>query len=371
MRVLILSCNTGGGHNSAGSAIQEYFQKEGVDCEMANALSFGSPVYEQFVTKGHVFIYRNMPRLFGLGYRFEERYHPEGRRSALYRGNAGYADALYQYILENGFDTVICVHIFAASAMTEIRRKYAPPLRMYFVATDYTCSPGVSDLDMDACFLPHAKLVTEFRANGLPEERLIPTGIPVRQAFYEKEDRCAARRRLGLPEHGRLVLLMCGSMGAGPIRRMVARLAAKLPEGASLVVMCGNNQELRTELLRSVKSARVSILGYCEQVPLYMDAADILLTKAGGLSSTEAAVKRLPILFMDAVPGCETRNLAFFLGNGYADTRDTVRELVDLACAYLADPACGERLVNNLEEDFPKDAAGNIYAHVAVKCLEG
>lgn len=365
MRVLILSCNTGGGHNSAGLAIREYFQRKRIDCEMADALSFGNPVYEQIVTKGHVFVYRNMPRLFGLGYRFEERCHPEGHKSMIYRTNAGYADKLYRYILEHGYDTVICVHIFAASAMTEIRRKYHPPLKIYFVATDYTCSPGVSDLEMDAFFIPHEKLTDEFCRNGLPGAALVPSGIPVRQDFYRKTDRRSARRQLGLSEYGPLALLMCGSMGAGPVRRIAARLAAKLPENASLVVICGNNRMLQTELLRTIKSPQVRILGYCTQVPLYMDAADVLLTKAGGLSATEAAVKRLPILFMDAVPGCETRNLEFFLGNGYADTRDTVRELTDLACAYLRDPARGKCLTEALDAGFPRNAAEKIYAYMA------
>ena len=364
MRELILSCNTGGGHNSTAMALKESFQKISVPCEIMDVLSFGNPLYEQIVTKGHVFLYRNMPRLFGLGYRFEERRHPEGHKSIVYRLQTGYADRLYRYITENEFDTAVCVHVFAAAALTEIRKKYAPALRMYFVATDYTCSPGVSDLTMDAYFIPHAKLIPEFLDNGLPEERLISTGIPVRQVFCEKAEQRTARHRLGLPETGRLALLMCGSMGAGPVRRIVARLTAKLPDGASLVVICGSNRALQTELSRTIRSTRVRILGYSEQISLYMDAADVLLTKAGGLTSTEAAIKRLPILFMDAVPGCETRNLAFFLGNGYADTRDTVRELVDLVCAYLKNPALGKRLVNNLVSSFPQNAAENLCTYL-------
>ena len=195
MHVLILSCNTGEGHNSAGRAIKEYFLSQNIPCEMADTLSFGNHAYEQFIIKGHIFAYRNMPHLFGLGYQVEERFHPEDRKSVLYRSNISYADRLYRYIQLNGFDTVICVHIFAASAMTEIRVRYAPLLRVYFVATDYTCSPGVSDLDMDAFFVPHEKLIPEFTANGLPAGKLIPTGIPVRRAFYEKTDSVTARRQ--------------------------------------------------------------------------------------------------------------------------------------------------------------------------------
>ena len=253
--------------------------------------------------------------------------------------------------------------------MTEIRRRYAPRLRMYFVATDYTCSPGVCDLEMDAYFIPHKKLIPEFVANGLPREKLVPSGIPVRWVFYDKTDANAARRQLGLPEYNRIVLIMCGSMGAGPIRRIVNRLAAKLPPSAALVVICGNNRTLQAELTRTAASGRVYILGYCSQVERYMDACDLILTKAGGLSSTEAAAKRLPILYMDAVPGCETRNLVFFLSNGYADSRDTVQSLVDLTCDYLTDPALGERLINNLERDFPKNAAENLYAYVLAKAF--
>ena len=106
---------------------------------------------------------------------------------------------------------------------------------------------------------------------------------------------------LRLPEVGRMVLLCCGSMGCGPMEELTEELSGRLPEGAFLVVICGTNTVLREKLAaRGLKRTRV--VGFTEKMSLYMDAADLYLTKAGGLSTTEALVKRLsPFTVMAAV----------------------------------------------------------------------
>lgn len=104
-----------------------------------------------------------------------------------------------------------------------------------------------------------------------------------------------------------------------------------------------------------------------------MDAADLILTKPGGLSTTEAAVKALPMLFINAVPGCETRNIEFFLNNGCADMRDTDIELCDAVCDYLENPEKLKKMSLQIAEEFGGCASENIYNYVCkdVDCLYG
>ena len=97
--------------------------------------------------------------------------------------------------------------------MTELKKRRKINIRSYFVATDYTCSPGVNQTAMDAYFIPHKKLIKEFADNGLPMSRIIPSGIPVRRDFYNKTEPQKAKRTLSLPQDKRVALLMCGSMG--------------------------------------------------------------------------------------------------------------------------------------------------------------
>ena len=115
MRVLILSCNTGEGHNSCAEALREYFTAQGAVCIVEDALRFLSDGMSDFISHWHTRIYRHMPDLFRTGYRFVE-VHPsllqEG--SVVYRALTGGAGRLYRFLAEGGYDTVICVHVFAA-----------------------------------------------------------------------------------------------------------------------------------------------------------------------------------------------------------------------------------------------------------------
>lgn len=365
MRLLILSCNTGEGHNSAAKAIKEQFVKQNAECDIKDALAFWSPEKSKLISKGHVFIYRNMPKLFGVSYRFEENHPPKnGDESLIYELVTKGCDSLSEFLAENSYDAIICTHVFSAMMVTELKRRCKVSLPCYFVATDYTCSPGVNQTSMDAYFIPHKRLIPEFAENGLPVSKLIPSGIPVRSAFYKKTDKDEARRTLGLPESRKTVLLMCGSMGCGPIKSLAEELPEYMPASSTLVIICGSNVKLFKLLTKKQLPQNCHVIGFTNKMPLYMDAADLILTKPGGLSTTEAAVKALPMLFINAVPGCETRNIEFFLNNGCADMRDTDLELCDAVCDYLEDPVKLKSVSETLSEEFFGNATECIYEYV-------
>lgn len=374
MRLLILSCNTGEGHNSAAKAIKERFIKNNSQCDIKDALAFWSPEKSKLISKGHVFIYRKMPKLFGVSYRFEENHPPkDGDESLIYDLVTKGCEGLYAFLSENSYDAVICTHVFSAMMMTELKKRRKINIPSYFVATDYTCSPGVNQTLMNAYFIPHKKLIPEFEKNGIAASRLVPTGIPVKDAFYIKTDKIRARRELSLPENRKIVLLMCGSMGCGPIKTLAETLPQQMPPYATLVVICGSNVKLFKSLVRKQLPENTRVIGYTGKMPLYMDAADLILTKPGGLSTTEAAVKGLPMIFINAVPGCETRNIEFFLNNGCADMRDSDIELCDAVCDYLENPEKLEKMSKILKEEFSGCATESILEYVSkeVGCLYG
>ena len=97
---------------------------------------------------------------------------------------------------------------------------------------------------------------------------------------------------------------------------------------------------------------------------LYMDAADLILTKAGGLSTTEALMKRLPMVYINAVPGCETRNLEFMVSHGYARTADTPEALTELVCSLLREPETLAAWRETLARAFPTPAVEKIYSYL-------
>ena len=352
MRVLILSCNTGEGHNSCGRALQRAFQANGIPCDMEDAFGFFSEKGSRFITSGFVGVYRHVPKLFSRGYQFAEE-HPSVFRedSPAYRVLTAGARKVMDFIADGGYDTVLCTHVFSALILTEGLRREPMSLRTAFVATDYTCSPSCADSRLDTYFIPAESLKTEYAACGIPEEKLVASGIPLRPEFAVRGDRSAARQALGLPEDCRHLLVMCGSMGCGPIREMVDEMAARLPENCHISVICGTNRQLEEELRGEYgQHEQIRIHGFVSNISQMMDSADLYLTKPGGISVTEASRKGLPMFFVNAVAGCESHNMRFFMEAGAAASAETPAQIAKACLELLTDE---ERLAEMVRATEP------------------
>ena len=340
MRTLLLSCNTGAGHNSCALAIQEAFLTHEEPCATVDALEFISEKASQFVSNWHTRIYRHAPRLFGSGYQGAEHHDDLFREGTLlYKCITAGAEKLYEFILAGGYDNIVCTHVFPALTLTEIRRRY-PSAAFYasHVSTDYTCSPCTADSQLDCYFIPAASLADEFTLCGIPRNKLVPSGIPVRRAFYERCPLPEGKARLGLDPRRRHLLMMCGSMGCGPMEELASHLCGRLSDSQELTVICGTNESLYEKLQRQYgQQSCVHIYGTVDNVPQLMQSADLFLTKPGGLSTTEAMTARLPMVLIDAVAGCEEPNLDYFLHNGMAVTADTPEAVADTALELLED----------------------------------
>ena len=337
MRVLILSCDTGGGHNACGEALRESLEELGAFCQMENALAFISDFTARAIDHAFTLMYRHFPSVFRFGYRFSERHPRMLSNGSLIRKllSAG-AENLHTFLRENRFQIVLCTHVFSALMMTDVLRAHGRFVKTGFVATDYTCSPGCAQSDLDIYFIPHNSLADEFIRKGVPADKLAVSGIPVRKEFYEPEDKNALRSRMQIGTYERHAVMMCGSMGCGPIKQIVRELSALMPKNCCLTVICGTNRTLREKLEEMfVGDPRIMVRGLVRHVAMWMDSADLFITKPGGISTTEAACKRLPMLFINAVAGCEAYNLRFFLRRGVAATASTPKEIARQAVRLL------------------------------------
>ena len=339
MRVLILSSINGGGHTASARALKELFEAHGAVCDIEDCLSFISENISQTIAKSHSFVYRHVPRMFDYGYRQAEKHsetlmeHHNGRRM-LRLGCRNLA----RFIKARNYDTVVCTHVFAALMVTDVRRKYGFNLRTGVVETDYTVTPGAQAGELDWHFVPAKSLVEPLAQLGVNREKIIPSGIPVRADFLKKADIAEIRRDAGLPEDCLHLLVMGGSMGAGPVPELVAELLREMDDRTRLSIICGTNKTLMKEL-KELYSAetRLKIYGFSENIAHLMASADLLLTKPGGITVTEAMISRLPMVLMNTVAGCESYNLDFFVGIGGACTADTPQALVKLCLDCLHD----------------------------------
>lgn len=366
MRVLILTCNTGEGHNSAAKALKEVFDKADIYCEIADSLAFLSPKASNFISKWHVRLYKKAPVLFGLGYKAAE-ITDKSERSMLYEIMSKGARKLNKKLNETQCDTVICTHPFSAMTLTRAIKKFKLNVKSYFVATDYTCSPGVSASRLDYYIIPHETLCGDFESHGISPEKLFPGGIPVTRKFIDGKTPRQSKADLLIPPEKRVILLMCGSMGCGPIKLIARKLSAMIKDDEQLVVICGNNKKLYQSLKILDDPGRVRILGFTRNVPDYMNAAELLMTKPGGLSTTEAAEHHLPMVLINAVSGCETYNLNFWVGNNMALTSDSADGLCSRVRMLMDNEDELKKLRDNLTANFSYSSSQRIYEFIAEK----
>ena len=321
MKVLILSCNTGGGHNSCARAIGTELQRRGHTYETDDALLYVSKGTSRFVSNWHVRFYRYFPKLYNKGYQYAEE-HPASfdESSAACRILRRGCKRLRAAIVQGGYDAVVCVHLFPALMLTFIQRQQPLPVRTMFIATDYTASPSCDRMQLDTCV------------------------IPVREELYTCLPNREAKLAVGLEPSHRHLVMMTGSMGCGPMERITELLANSLPPEYDVTVACSSNRQLLRRMERRfADKPNIHIRGFISNVSVLMDSADLFLTKPGGISTTEAMVKGLPMVLVNVVGGCETPNLNFFVSHGGAATAGTPEDIAALCKELLENDE--ERLI--------------------------
>ncbi len=359
MKALILSSNTGTGHNACAAAVQEAMLARGVPCDVCDGLSFVSGLFSRVICAGHVFFYRHLPGAYSRCYRLaEKRVITDGSDSMTFRVMGLGAKRLRAYIERGGYTHVISTHLFPAMMLTGVQRRDPLPIRTAFIATDYTASPGYECIDADWCFVPEPGLIPAFVKPGVPASRVVGCGIPVRRELQGPGDREAARRALGLDPDRRHLLVMSGSMGCGPLAQALGQLKARLGESVEISVICGTNRRLFRQLSRRFgRDARIHIHGVVQRVCPYMDSADLYLTKPGGLSVSEALSKGLPMVLLMAVEGCETYNMRYCVALGAAKAAQTAPEAAEMCAALLRDDAALEGMHRSMAGLFEPPAA--------------
>ena len=342
MRVLILSSSTGAGHDSCAHAVKEAFDKHGDICEVYEVLNFISKFVAGAFTKGHTIMYRHFPTAFKIGYRFLENhssFYSKGTITDKFLSSG--AKKLSEYIKSNNYDTVICTHPFSTIMLTTAILKYNLKIKTAFVATDYTCAPTVDAKGLDVYFVPDPKIIEAFTKYGIDENKIIPSGVPLKQTFYNNTPKEMAKKLAGIKKENTHLLVMCGSMGCGPIKSIITRISSKIPNNTEITIVCGTNKKLEKNLNKKYNlNPKIHIKGFVENMSELLDSADLYLTKPGGLSVSEARQKNLPMVFINAVAGCEDHNRKFFANLGAAVCGDSLKELEE---------KCLE-LLNNTEE---------------------
>lgn len=360
MRALILSTHTGGGHDTAARAIAAALEEQGVLCRVEDCVAFGGKYLSSAVSDAYVKWVKIAPDSFGHIYRFARAISTPRMKSPVYLFNATYARRMEALLDEFMPDMIVCTHMFGAQSVTHLRRHDVYGGLLAMVMTDYTIHPFMEDVECDVLFLSSAAKQMTKRLR-LPQSAYHYTGIPVSLDCQPCMDKQAAKEAAGLDPRRPEVVLVGGSMGTGDLPEMIGRILPALGENGHLTVVCGSNakaQQHAQELLGD--DPRVTVRGRVVPLTGLIAAADVLVTKSGGLTSTEAMTIGTPIVISRPIAGCETENAQFMEQNELALWAHTDKELTEKVAYLLRNPQARAEMTANQHRLIDPNCARNM-----------
>ena len=343
-KVLILSASAGAGHMRAADAVERAFRLTGAASEVKHidTLQYTNKLFRHLYSKAYIDLVNKSPELLGWFYdHLDKPWKNERRRLALDKLNTR---PFVRMLQEYRPDITVCTHFLPAEIISWLKAKGRVNFRQAVVVTDF---------DVHAMWLCHHYeqyfvALDETREHlvrlGIPAAKVTTSGIPIDPVFAEPKDRLEMRAKHGLKPDVTTVLVSAGGFGVGPIEHMLESLAG-MRHPAQIVALCGRNGELKSRLesaaarLPPAHHVTVKPVGFTTEMDEYMSAADILLGKPGGLTTSEALAKGLVFVIVNPIPGQEERNSDHLLEDGVAIRCNNLPVLAYKLDRLLDDPA--------------------------------
>lgn len=356
MRILVIHATAGAGHKRAAEAIYRGLCEQGHhDVRLVDALDYTNPFFKKSYPEVYTFLVTRLP--WGWGFFFgllDTAWMQPVLRLARRLYNGFNAAGLERFLVRENFDAVIATHFLSAEVGAHLKRRGQIKSKIICVVTDFDAhriwvNRG-TDIYAAACDYTKSKLVNL----GVPPESVHITGIPTDAKFGLPADTAALKKKLGLQPGPLTVLIATGSFGMGPIGELM-----KLLGQYQLLVVCGNNRALY-ERLKPLASATAHVLGLVDNMHELMSAADVMVTKPGGLSISEALVKKLPMLFFSAIPGQETNNIKVLASYELCQGQSTLSQIAETIHEWHSHPEDLDALRRRLGELARPNAVADI-----------
>jgi len=333
MRILITTVTAGGGHMAAASALQETWQELRPDdvVEKVDILKFCSPLERKMHSKGYLALAGHAPELWGMVFRATDDPAVARRLSRLKRALPSISRVRFsRYLSSFAPDAVLCTHYLPLETLGIMRtakpeggaggRESGVPFRsgkplVASIVTDFEAHVLWMDPCVDLYCVAADQTRTRLVARGARAQDVIATGIPVSRKFGVKVNAAAVRKRLGLRDDLPVLLALSGGFGMGPVAEIVAHLD-KAEESFQIVVVTGRNDTLRRKLAAQTRIHPTDVLGFAPNMHELMAVSNLILSKPGGLTTSEALALGKPMLIIDPIPGQEAANSDFLLEHG-------------------------------------------------------
>jgi processive 1,2-diacylglycerol beta-glucosyltransferase len=342
-RIAILSASVGSGHVRAGQAIESALGELLPDATIAHvdALDLTNGAFRRAYGAGYFRVVEHAPRFVGWMYDFLD--HPNDR------GATTHARQLFErlnftrlsrLLTEHPWDLAICTHFLPAALLARLRRRELVQFPHAVVITDFDVHGMWITRPCERFFVATDEAKANLAALQVEERDIAVTGIPIDPRFNSSLDRGEAIARSELAAEGPIVLQLAGGFGIGSIER-IHRSICQIERPLQIVVVTGRNSAA-AEALASVDHHprhRRKILGYSTRMHELLRAADVVVSKPGGLTTAESLASGCPMVIAEPIPGQEDRNADFLLENGCAIKVNNLSSLSYKLSWLLEDPA--------------------------------
>jgi len=333
---MVLSAAAATGHLRAADALVSAFEAKGVSARHVEVLRHTNPVFRKIYSDLYVELMTRGPDLLGWLYKtFDRPWQFQRRRLALDRLNTG---PLLKLIRQENPDLALCTHFLPAEILLYLRKKKILDIPVGVVVTDFDAHAMWLLQNVDWYFVACEETRVYLAALGIPPETIFVTGIPIDLKFGMEKHKGEARISLGLDPDKTTLLVSAGGYGVGPVESLV-RAIDKVQHPIQIVVICGRNKRLEDHL-KSLSETQhpTKIIGFTAEMESWMAASDLLVGKAGGLTSSEALAQGLVLVIVNPIPGQEERNSDHFLEEGVGIRCNNLPAL-----AYKIDTLLGDK----------------------------
>ncbi len=330
MRVLIATVTAGGGHLAAAAALDEAWRalRPADVVDRLDLVKFFSPLHRKIHADGYVALVNVAPEIWGLMFDKTDDPKVARRLNKLKRIFPSQSRARFaRYVKQFKPDVVLCTHYLPLETLGALRKRKdgLQPMTVSIV-TDFEAHALWMEPCVDLYCVAAEETKARLVARGAAPEDIVATGIPISARFSARIDSRAVRRSLGLRDDLPVLLVPSGGFGMGPVGAVLAELD-KVARSFQTLVVTGRNADLRRDLAAEDREHPTHIFGLVSNMHELMAVADLIITKAGGLTTSEALAMGKPLFILHPIPGQEAANSDFLLERGAAAKANRVEDL--------------------------------------------
>ena len=325
MKVIIFYASYGGGHLNAAKSIQECIlnnYKE-IDVELIDCMKYVNITIEKITTAAYRGMAKKAPWAWGRIYADSQK-GPLAHISS--RSNKIMAIKLLKLLREKNPDLIISTHPFGSQMCSYLKRKNKIHAKIATIMTDFAPHDQwlVGSDFTDYFFVAHKKMKDYLISKNIDERKIFDTGIPISNRFLVDYDKNSILKELEFHDNKKTILFFGGGeFGLGKTRTVeIFECFVKLFKNTQIIAISGKNEKMKNAFEKIVKENNrtdsIRVFEYTKQVPEFMSISDLVVTKPGGLTTSESLASNLPMVIINPIPGQEEENAEFLEENGIA-----------------------------------------------------